>query len=867
MMQQYLRIKAEQPERLLFYRMGDFYELFFTDAERASQLLDITLTARGQFAGVPIPMCGVPYHAVDNYLARLVRLGESVAICEQVGDPATSKGPVERGVERVITPGTLTEEALQDATHDSLLLGINPVGTGYGLAMLNLARAELLIQEVADSGELNSEIARLAPSEILTPRPLGEVETGDTIVHVRDALSFDTELAGQNLARHFHTQDLSGFGISNSNPGIGAAAVVLDYAKQSQCKSLAYIDRIARVDRNDVIALDAHSRRNLELDRRIDGSEEWTLFALLNTTRTNMGGRLLRRWLNAPSRVIQIVEARHDAVGELRNSERDVELGELLKRVGDLERIVTRLALLTASPRDLARMRQALQQFPAMRASLSALSAARLEVIASALPDFEPQVELLETALVDNPPAVIRDGGVIARGYDAGLDELRDMTDQAAVWLADLEQRERTRTGLATLKVGYNRVHGYYIETSRTASFEPPPEYVRRQTLKNAERYITPELKRFEDEALTSKARALKLEKKLYDDLLAELAQVVAKLRTAAEAAAELDVLCTFTERARTLGFDRPELTTQPSIILEQSWHPVIKAASPDPFVPNDLRLDTARQMLIVTGPNMGGKSTYMRQCALVVLLAYCGSFVPAKGARIGPIDRIFTRIGAADDLTGGRSTFMVEMTETANILHNATAQSLVLLDEIGRGTSTYDGLALAWATARFLAEKKNALVLFATHYFELTALPDELSNIANVHLAATEHEGNIVFLHNVEEGPASQSYGIQVARLAGIPHAVIDAAQQRLQELEQQQASNHPLQIDLFVASTSTTSPATSLTPPVAPSVAPSVVPSLVISAPTPSPLEQIIRDTNVDELTPKQALLLLYELSGHLE
>ncbi|MFB3107491.1 MAG: DNA mismatch repair protein MutS, partial [Pseudomonadales bacterium] len=524
----------------------------------------------------------------------------------------------------------------------------------------------------------------------------------------------------------------------------------------------------------------------------------------------------------APSRVLQIVEARHDAVGELTTSELDVELRELLQRVGDLERIVTRLALLAASPRDLANLRQALQQFPAMRASLSALSAARLEVIASALPDFEPQVELLERALVENPPAVIRDGGVIARGYDTGLDELRDMTDQSAVWLADLEQRERTRTGLATLKVGYNRVHGYYIETSRTASFEPPPEYVRRQTLKHAERYITPELKRFEDEALTSKARALKLEKKLYEDLLAELAQVVAELRTAAEAAAELDVLCTFAERARTLGFERPELTTQPSITLEQSWHPVIKAASPDPFVPNDLRFDTERQMLIVTGPNMGGKSTYMRQCALVVLLAYCGSFVPARRARIGPIDRIFTRIGAADDLTGGRSTFMVEMTETANILHNATAQSLVLLDEIGRGTSTYDGLALAWATARFLAEKKNAFVLFATHYFELTALPDELPNIANVHLAATEHEGNIVFLHNVKEGPASQSYGIQVARLAGIPHAVIDAAQQRLQELEQQQASNHPVQIDLFVPSTSTTSPATSLTPPGTASVPP---------------------------------------------
>jgi len=852
MMQQYLRIKAEQPDRLLFYRMGDFYELFFHDAERASRLLDITLTARGQSAGAPIPMCGVPYHAVDAYLARLVRLGESVAICEQVGDPATSKGLVERRVERVITPGTLTEEALQDPAHDSLLLGINPAGGGYGIAMLNLGLAELSIQEVADTHELNAELARLAPSEILVPEPLSGVETGDTIVHVRDALSFDVALAGQRLAQHFGTQDLSGFGLSNTSPAIGAAAVVLDYAKQSQGKTLGYIDRITQVDRNQVITLDAHSRRNLELDRRIDGSEEWTLFALLNSTQTNMGGRLLRRWLNAPSRITLTVQARHHAVQAVLDGDRDVALRELLKNVGDLERIVTRLALATASPRDLARMRQALQQFPAIRASLTALNTDHLDEIANALPDFCPQVDLLEAALVENPPIVIREGGVIARGYDAGLDELREMTEQAAVWLADLEQRERKRTGLNTLKVGYNRVHGYYIETGRRADFEPPAEYVRRQTLKNAERYITPELKHFEDDALTSKARALKLEKKLYDDLLGKLAEAATELRLAAEAAAELDVLSAFAERARTLGFNRPELTERGGISLEQSWHPVIKAASREPFVPNDLELDTKRRMLIVTGPNMGGKSTYMRQCALVVLLAYCGSFVPAKRARIGPIDRIFTRIGAADDLTGGRSTFMVEMTETANILHNATPESLVLLDEIGRGTSTYDGLALAWATARYLAEKNNAFVLFATHYFELTALPDELDNIANVHLAATEHDGNIVFLHSVKEGPASQSYGIQVARLAGIPVEVINAALQRLQELEQQQAANHPLQIDLFMQSCSENSTNSA---------------SLPVVTPTHSTLEQIVRDTNVDELTAKDALDLLYDLKGRVE
>jgi DNA mismatch repair protein MutS len=568
----------------------------------------------------------------------------------------------------------------------------------------------------------------------------------------------------------------------------------------------------------------------------------------LDSTQTNMGGRLLKRWLNAPSRNVNEVRARHRAVAALISSDQEILLAPALKKVGDLERIVARLALASAAPRDLARLRTALQQFPLLRQALQPLDASRLDTLAAALPDFRTELDLLEAAVVENPPAVIREGGVISRGYNTELDELRDMSERAAEWLAELEVRERERTGVPTLKVGYNRVHGYYIEIGRAAAAEIPAEFVRRQTLKNAERYITPELKRFEDDALTSQARALKLEKRLYDELIACLGNSSSALRKAAEAAAELDVLCSFSERARILGFSKPELTDTPGVQIEGGWHPVIKAANHDPFIPNDLVLADDRRMLIVTGPNMGGKSTYMRQSALVVLLAYSGSFVPAASARIGPIDRIFTRIGASDDLTSGRSTFMVEMTETANILHNATPQSLVLLDEIGRGTSTYDGLALAWSTARYLATTNNAMVLFATHYFELTALVDELENTANVHLAAAEHDGRIVFLHHVEEGPASQSYGIQVARLAGIPDLVLKAAQQHLQKLEQLQAERHPHQSDLFLTPT-TQAVSTPETP---------------RTNPESSELTRALSELDPDSMTPREALQALYELKS---
>jgi DNA mismatch repair protein MutS len=835
MMRQFLSIKADHPDDLLFYRMGDFYELFYDDAARAAELLDITLTTRGQSAGEPIPMCGVPFHAADGYLARLVALGVSVAICEQIGDPATSKGPVERRVVRIVTPGTVTDEALQNGLADVRLMSIKPpeaAGRPFGIALLALDDAELQVSEAEDLETLMAELARHQPSEILLPEAIPELPG-----HIRllDRLAFDNSLGLKQLIRQTGTRDLSGFGIEASSPCVGAAAAVLQYAKHTQCQELPHINTLRRLSGQDIVHLDAHSRRNLEIDQRLDGSEEATLFALMNTTKTAMGGRLLRRWLNAPRRDPHQAGERHGAVAALIDHADPDRIRSLLYNVGDLERAVSRLALRSATPRDLVRIRSALTQFPALRRELPGTP--RLSELANRLPDFQPQLALLESAVIESPPATIRDGGVIASGFHEELDELRNLTVNAAEWLADLEHRERERSGIATLKVGYNRVHGYYLETSRAAGNDVPVEYVRRQTLKNAERYITPELKAFEDKALTAQAQALKLEKALYEQLLEDLADHATLLRQAAFAAAELDVLTTFAERALTLRFSQPQLTEASGIDIQGGWHPVVRAQSATPFIPNDARFDDQRRMLIVTGPNMGGKSTFMRQTALIVLLAYCGSFVPAEAATVGPIDRIFTRIGASDDLAGGRSTFMVEMTETANILHHASADSLVLLDEIGRGTSTYDGLALAWATAQFLAERLRPYTLFATHYFELTTLAESLPATANVHLAATEHDGRIVFLHSVNDGPANQSYGIQVARIAGLPESVLAAALKRLQTLEQAQAGRDPRQEDLFSD------------------------PGIGGDA-----LRETLSEIDPDALTARQALQLIYEMKSLL-
>jgi DNA mismatch repair protein MutS len=803
MMQQYLRIKAEHPNTLLFYRMGDFYELFYDDAKRAAQLLDITLTSRGQSAGQPIPMAGVPYHAATTYLARLVRLGESVAICEQIGDVGATKGPVERRVERIVTPGTLTEEALLEAAGESRLAGLCRRESHYGLAWIELAAGRFNVEEIGGEAALKAELARLQPTEILLPDDAALQALCATVgfCRTREALDFDPDLARAALTRHLGTRDLRGFGCEDLTLALGAAAAVLRFAQATHCQSLEFIDGLTRIHPDQTLVLDAQTRRNLEIDQRIDGSRDNTLFAVMDTTRTPMGARLLRDWLNAPSRSRATVIARQQAVAALRAAYSDETLARPFDAIGDLERVLTRIALRSAAPRDLARLRDALRALPAIRTALDGLGVERVLTLRDSIGDFAHVEALLTRALATELPATLRDGGVIADGYDATLDQLRSVTTNAGQWLIDLEARERARTGIASLKVGYNRIHGYYIESNRSAAASVPADYTRRQTLKNAERYITPELKAFEDDALTGQSRALARERALYDGLLDAINADSPGLRACAAALAELDVLASMAERARRLDLATPELSDAPGFHIEGGRHPVVEHVQSAPFIANDLDLDDSRRMLIVTGPNMGGKSTYMRQAALIVLLAYTGAGVPARAARIGPVDRIFTRIGAADDLSGGRSTFMVEMSEAANILHNATPASLVLLDEIGRGTSTYDGLALAWACAWYLARELRAFTLFATHYFELTALAEQLPGVGNVHLAAAEHRGQIVFLHAVREGPARASYGIQVARLAGVPHAVLGTARRKLEELEAHAAAATATpQTDMFV-------------------------------------------------------------------
>jgi DNA mismatch repair protein MutS len=787
MMQQYLRIKAKHPEELLFYRMGDFYELFFEDARRAAQLLDITLTARGASAGQPIPMAGVPYHAVEGYLARLVRAGVAVAICEQIGDPATSKGPVEREVTRIVTPGTLTDESLLDAARDNLLVAVSEEAERFGLASLDLASGRFLVLEVEGEEALAGELRRLQPAELLASEasalrnPISAVPS----LRRRPPWEFDAESALTLLRKQFGTHDLSGFGCEELGLAIRAAGCLLRYARDTQRSELPHVQAIAADTREDAVVLDAASLRNLEIDTNLTGGTEHTLAWVLDTTCTAMGARWLRRWLRRPTRRIEVLRSRQDAIAELLDDARFVLPRERLSAVGDMERILARVALRSARPRDLARLGQALSMLPALQASTAALEAPLARELLARVREFPAIAGRLAQALVDNPPMVLREGGVIAEGYDAELDEMRALATGATDYLVGLEARERERSGLPNLHVGYNRVHGYYIEISRAQARNAPADYIRRQTLKNAERFVTPELKEYEDKVLGAKSRALAREKWLYEELIETLNTELGALQDCAAALAELDVLCTLAERASTLDYCRPDITESPVMRIRGGRHPVVERVSSEPFIANDLELDASRRMLVITGPNMGGKSTYMRQVALIALLAHTGSFVPAAAAEIPLLDRIFTRIGSSDDLAGGRSTFMVEMAETATILHNATARSLVLMDEIGRGTGTFDGLSLAWAAAARLAREQRAWTLFATHYFELTALPSVVEGIANVHLDATEYADRIVFLHAVRPGPASRSYGLQVASLAGVPQDVIREARRKLAELE----------------------------------------------------------------------------------
>ncbi|NBY22282.1 MAG: DNA mismatch repair protein MutS [Gammaproteobacteria bacterium] len=788
-MQQYLRIKAEHPERLLFFRMGDFYELFYDDAQRAAKLLDITLTARGESAGAPIPMAGLPYHAAEGYLARLVRLGESVAICEQIGDPQLAKGPVERRVVRIVTPGTVTEEALLEDRRDNLLVAVAATGSSLGLAALDLAGGRFIVEQLASMDTLFSELERLNPAELL----VSEAEALPSAILQRRGTTrrpswhFEAESARRLLIRHFNVHDLTAFGCQNMPATLAAAGALLEYVKETQQSALPHIEGMRLERHEDLIALDAASRRNLELDYHPSGRVELTLFGVLDRTVTAMGGRLLRRWLHQPLREQGILSARHDAIDSLLGQGAMGGVRDHLRAIGDIERIVARIALRSARPRDLVTLRLALDALPAFQTLLTPLEAPLLQDLRGALAPQTLLLDLLQRAIIDQPPVLIREGGVIREGYHPELDQLRRLSLHQDQFLLDLEQREREKTGLSNLKVGFNRVQGFYLELSRTQADRVPQEYVRRQTLKGVERYITPELKAFEEQVLGARERALAFEKTLWEALLDRLAEDLMALKQIGEGLAELDVLGTLAERADSLNFHRPDFTQEPGISIKGGRHPVVESVLDQPFVPNDLELSQQRRMLIITGPNMGGKSTYMRQTAVIVLLAHIGSFVPAEQAVMGPIDRIFTRIGASDDLANGRSTFMVEMTETANILHHATPRSLVLMDEIGRGTSTFDGLSLAFATAEHLARVTGSMTLFATHYFELIQLPEEVPEVANVHLDAAEHHQGIVFLHAVKEGPANQSYGLEVAALAGVPKSVVKKAREKLRALEAQ--------------------------------------------------------------------------------
>lgn len=851
MMQQYLRIKAQHPQELVFYRMGDFYELFYEDAKKASELLDVTLTARGKSNGEPIPMAGIPFHAADGYLAKLVKAGVSVAICEQIGDPATSKGPVERKVMRIVTPGTVSDEALLDARRDNLLVAVHQAGDNWGVASLDMASGRFLVLEVEGLEAVLGELQRLSPAELL----ISDHITTPALVENRKGLrrrgpwEFDLETAERLLVQQFGTKDLAGFGCADLKTALCAAGCLLSYARETQRTALPHVRSLAHENRDEAVIMDAATRRNLELDTNLNGGDEHTLFSVLNRCATSMGSRLLRRWLNRPLRDIHVLLGRQTAIAELQHNYAFEVINGILKRVGDMERILGRLALRSTRPRDLSRLMMSLASYPELQSELARHPSQQLQALAQQISTFPDLVDLLSRAIIENPPVVIRDGGVIADGYDAELDDLRNISTNAGQYLVDLETRERERTGIPTLKVGYNRVHGYFIELTSAQSEKAPADYIRRQTLKNAERYITPELKAFEDKALSAQSRALAREKALYEELIDILNQQLIPLQDSAAAVSELDVIATLAERADALGFSRPQLTLEPGIHITGGRHPVVEQVTTAPFVPNDLEFNPQRHMLIITGPNMGGKSTYMRQAALITLLAHIGSFVPAQAARIGIVDRIFTRIGSSDDLAGGRSTFMVEMTETANILHNATEHSLVLMDEIGRGTSTFDGLSLAWACAKHLAEKVRAFTLFATHYFEITSLPETVPGIANVHLNATEHNDNIVFLHKVQEGPANKSYGLQVAKLAGIPAQVLAEAQQQLHLLEN---GEHPHSIK------SSTSPGIDVSTPA--SVLSPLQSGLFDTLP--NPVLDALKKINPDNLTPREALEQLYRL-----
>ena len=829
---QYLGFKSRYPDKLLFFRMGDFYELFFDDARKVSRLLDIALTSRGQSAGHPVPMAGVPYHAAENYLSRLIRMGESVVICEQIGDPLTSKGPVERKVVRILTPGTVTDDGMLDDRTDNLLVAVHSKGGKYGLSALDISSGRLINMELDQVGALMDELQRFKPAELLISEESvlkKDLEHRFTVT-LRPDWQFEFDSAESNLRKQLNVASLAGFGCEHLHVAISATGCLLHYIRETQCVSLPHICALRVESRDEIIILDGISRKNLEIDTGLTGNNDHCLLRVIDTTSTAMGGRMLRRWLHRPVRNREIIRLRLAAVDSLLTNRNFIEFHDSLRAICDIERILARIALKSAKPGDLVQLRNTLGIIPTLKSTLQNFDSPLLQDIHANINDFSFTYDLLVSALVESPPHTIRDGGVIAKGYDEDLDQLRELSENAGEFLIKLERSEQQRSGIPGLKVGYNRVHGYYIEISRLHSDRVPATYLRRQTLKSTERFITPELKSFEDKILSAREKSLAREKFLYDQLLEKLGKFLPALQNTAAAIAELDILVCFAERAVTLNLNSPELTDVPGISIQGGRHLVVEQIQNAPFIANDLELGNGNILLIITGPNMGGKSTYMRQNALIVLLAHTGCYVPAERAIIGPVDRIFTRIGAADDVAGGRSTFMVEMTETANILNNATSDSLVLVDEIGRGTGTLDGLALARACAEYLAKNIRCLCLFATHYFELTSLPDYIDNAANVHLDAVEHGDEIIFMHTVKQGPASQSYGLQVARLAGIPKPVIANARLHMSDRDSgDYLANNQTGTDLFQK---------------------------------PASLLDQLKETNPDDLTPKQALELIYSL-----
>ena len=842
MMQQYLRIKADFPDTLVFYRMGDFYEVFFDDARKANRLLDITLTQRGQSAGEPVVMAGVPAHSVESYLARLIKLGEAVAVAEQVGDVATAKGPVERKVTRVVTPGTVTDSELMAERADTLLLAVHKLRATWGLAWLGLSSGQLGLTECGER-ELATWLARLSPAEVLhdgqaLPDAITQVRCART---ARPAWQFDTDLGERKLREQLQVASLAGFNAQDLKTAHAAAGALLSFAEHTQGRNLAHV-RTLQVERNsDLLELPPATHRNLELVQTLRGEDAPTLLSLLDSCRSGMGSRLLRHWLTHPARERSAAAERHEAIARLIDQGYEP-LREALRSVSDVERITSRTALRQVRPRELSGLRLTLAALPALRAR-APQGTPLLDRLHAAL---APGPDLADTlrAIAEEPAVLLRDGGVIATGFDADLDELRGISQNCDAYLLDMEQRERTRTGIGNLRVQFNKVHGFYIEVTQSGIDKVPPDYQRRQTLKNAERYITPELKAFEDKALSAQERALAREKWLYEQLLDALQQHLPVLQALARSLAALDALAALAERAATLNWCRPEFVPYPCIEIEAGRHPVVEARLAEtggaPFIANHCRLDAKTRLLVITGPNMGGKSTFMRQVALAVLLAAMGSYVPATACRLGPIDAIHTRIGAADDLANAQSTFMLEMTEAAAIVHGAGEQSLVLMDEIGRGTSTFVGLALAGAIASQLHDRNKSFTLFATHYFELTEFPAKHDRAINLHVGAVENGRDIVFLHQLEPGPASRSYGVQVARLAGMPAPLLRQARATLEALEAK-AQAGAAQVDLFAP------------PPAAPVAEPSAV-------------EQALREVDPDRLSPREAMEALYRLRALL-